>query len=551
MKILAVIPARGGSKGIPRKNARLMNGKPLIAYAISNAKAVNLIMDTVVTTDDKELLAIAGLYGVEVIERRPELAVDTVTLDPVICDAVLQMEERKGQRYDIVVTLQPTSPLLKSSTLKRAILEFAEGEADSCISVVNHAHLSWGRNKQGFFPHYEERRNRQQLPPNYMETGAFFISKREVVTESSRLGKRIDVYEVAEREAVDIDTARDWVLCEQELRKKRVVFRVDGFRERGMGHIYHCLTLAWHMTGQDVLFVTNKNCREGYEKLKESFLPLHTIEREEDFYEFLEAYRPDVVVNDCLNTTKEHILRLKKYARRVVSVEDLGEGALYADAVINALYDVNPPNRKHFVGSDYVCIRDEFVIRGPKPFSEQVKYVLVLFGGTDPANLGRRMYRLVGRMREIVPDAEFHFITGGGEPEPENGIESREEARIYVHKNVKNMSDYMGQADLAFTSQGRTVFELAVMGVPSIVLAQNEREQLHTFAQMGNGFLNLGLGERVADETVVSTFRWLVQTPQIRREMRTLMLRHKLWKSTERVLDIILEDVEERGRGEQ
>ena len=95
---------------------------------------------------------------------------------------------------------------------------------------------------------------------------------------------------------------------------------------------------------------------------------------------------------------------------------------------------------------------------------------------------------------------------------------------------------------MLFRSPGRTVFELAAMGVPAIVLAQNERERLHTFAQMENGFLNLGLGAEVTEETILSTFQWLARTPQIREEMRSLMLKNHLEQGTGRVLDIILKD---------
>lgn len=542
MKVLAVIPARGGSKGIPRKNVRLMNGKPLIAYSLMNAKACGAITDTVVTTDDTEVMAIARMYGTEAIERRAELAADHITLDPVVYDAVCQMEERKGYCYDIVITLQATSPLLKSCTLNQAVENFISDDKDSYISVVNQAHLSWGKDEQGFFPNYMERLNRQQLPPNYMETGAFFITRREFVTENSRLGKNISVYEVDENESVDIDTANDWIVCEHELKKKKIVFRADGYKELGMGHIYHCLTLAYRMTGQEILFVTNKNHKEGYEKLKSSFLPVHGIEKEEEFYEFLEKYQPDVVVNDCLNTSKEHILRLKELAKRVITIEDLGEGAFYADAVINALYHEDHPNPNQYVGADYVCLRDEFMIRSPREFSEQVRNVLVMFGGTDPSNLTKKIYDMAETLLEEYPQMEIHFITGSGYAAKENKVITREEKNIFVHNNVQNVSEYMVQAELAFTSQGRTVFELASMGVPAIVLAQNKREQLHTFAQMENGFLNLGLGSEVTEDTILSTFQWLVRTPQLRKEMRNLMLKNRLDKSTDRVLDIILKD---------
>lgn len=542
MNILAVIPARGGSKGIARKNVRLLNGKPLIAYAICNAKECAAVTDTAVTTDDAEIAAVAGMYGADVIVRKAELAADDVTLDPVVFDALIQMEQKKGCRYDTVITLQPTSPLLAKDTLDRALAAFCKDSRDTYISVVNRAHLSWKKDGQQFVPNYRKRVNRQQLPADYMETGAFLITKRECVTRNSRIGAEVSVYEIPKQEAADIDSTDDWALCEHILRRKRVVFRADGFKERGMGHIYHCLTLALRMTGHETVFVTNRNHKEGYEKLKASNLPVYGIETEEEFYEYLKKHPADIVVNDCLNTDREHILRLKQLVRRVVTVEDLGEGAAYADAVINALYDFGASNPNHFTGAGYACIRDEFLITSPKPFSQHVSSLLVMFGGTDPGGLTAKIYGMAQKLHEVQPDMEIHFILGCGYPAAENGIDSQPQINLHVHEDVRSVSYYMRQADLAFTSQGRTVFELAVMGVPAIVLAQNEREQLHTFAQMENGFLNLGLGSQVTQDTLLSTFRWLVNTPQIRREMRELMLKNHLEKSTDRVLDVIFKD---------
>ena len=110
MNILAVIPARGGSKGIPRKNMRLMYGKPLIAYAIENAIACDQISHVVVSSDSEEILAFARQYDdVLVVNRDSVLARDAVTLDPVIFDATDRAEKHWGLRFDAVVTLQPTS----------------------------------------------------------------------------------------------------------------------------------------------------------------------------------------------------------------------------------------------------------------------------------------------------------------------------------------------------------------------------------------------------------------------------------------------------------
>lgn len=107
--VLAVIPARGGSKGIPRKNMRLMHGRPLIDYAISCAAESSCITDVAVSTDSREILDfVEQIDGVVALERSPELSGDDIMLDPVVNDAVVRVEALRGVRYDIVITMQPT-----------------------------------------------------------------------------------------------------------------------------------------------------------------------------------------------------------------------------------------------------------------------------------------------------------------------------------------------------------------------------------------------------------------------------------------------------------
>lgn len=539
MNILAVIPARGGSKGIPKKNIRLMNGQPLIAYAIKNGLNSKYITDVVVTTDDKEIEYISKEYGAEVIKRDPKLADDKTTLDPVIYDAMVKDENKKNKKYDIIITLQPTSPVLKTETLDKAIEQFLDSDYDTYISATNKPHLAWTKNNGKIVPSYEKRVNRQQLPPNYLEAGAFFISKRDNVTENTRIGKNVSVYEIPEEESTDIDNSIDWVICENILRKKKIVFRCDGYKELGMGHIYHCLTLAYNLTGHDVIFVTNKNHLEGLNKIAESNMKYITIENDEQFFDFLEKYKPDIVVNDCLDTTEEYIKKIKMLSKKVVTIEDLGEGAKYADVIINALYD-NKRYNNEYCGEEYVCLRNEFLISKPKEFSQEVKEVLILFGGTDPSNLTKKVYNMIKENYSKYPNIHYNFITGIGYDCEKNEIVQDDEKNIRVLKNVSNISEYMSSADLAFTSQGRTVYELASMGVPSIVMAQNERETLHKFAQMTNGFMNLGLGKDLSIETIFNTFDWLIKTPQIRKEMRDLMLKKNIKDGIKNEIELIL-----------
>lgn len=543
MKTLIVIPARGGSKRIPRKNVRIMCGKPLICYSIENAKALKQYMDVdvAVSTDDEELGGIVEKRGVYVIKRPAELATDKVTLDPVIFHAVNYMEEKMGKKYDTVITMQATSPTLKFETVKAAIEFFENSEWDTVISAMNKPHLSWGLKDGVITKNYEKRLNSQELPPNYLETGGFLITRKECVTENGRIGEKVNIFEISEEEAMDIDTYSDWILCENILRRKRVVFRTVGKRQLGMGHIYRCLTLAYKLTGHEITFVCDKDSDIGIAKIRESNFPLEVITDENDFEKFLAEEKPDILVNDILDTTEEYMTMVIKYCKRTVNFEDVGKGAKYADAVINALYEKGEKLHNEFYGSKYFCIRDEFLEEHPKEFSEEVENVLVIFGGADPSDLTGRLYEICKVLHEKNPKLNFHFLLGFAYPFKDR-IVTDEENHIFIHNDVKRVSSYMSKMDLAITSQGRTVYELASMGVPAIVMAQNEREAEHVFAGIQNGFINLGLGKDQDDETIISTISWLLSTPKVRSEMRKLQLSVDFSKGQDRVIKLIMSE---------
>lgn len=543
MKTLIVIPARGGSKRIPRKNVRIMCGKPLIVYSIENARSLRdfIDVDVCVSTDDEELLSIVERRGVDVVRRPAHLATDKVTLDPVIYHAVLEMEKSKECKYDTVITMQATSPTLKAETVRAAIGFFEKSEYDTIISAMNKPHLSWGEKDGKIVKNYEKRLNSQELPANYLETGGFLITRRECVSENGRIGEKVNIFEISEDEAVDIDTYSDWVLCENILRRKRILFRTVGKMKLGMGHIYRCLTLAYKLTGHDILFVLDSGSDIGIAKLDEANFPYEVIDNEREFEGILLRFKPDIIVNDILDTTAEYMSICTRNAGRVVNFEDVGQGAKYADAVINALYEKGDRLHNEYYGSKYFCIRDEFLEEQPNHFSEEVKNIIVIFGGADPSDLTGRLYVICKRLHESYPDIEFHFLVGFAYSH-KDVIVSDLPNNIHIHNDAKRVSSFMAKADLAVTSQGRTVYELASMGVPAIVLAQNEREAEHVFAGIQNGFINLGLGSKQDDNTIISTIKWLIETPQVRKEMRRLQLSKDFSKGQDRVISLILDD---------
>ncbi|MGH2075659.1 cytidylyltransferase domain-containing protein [Aerococcus urinaeequi] len=548
VNILAIIPARGGSKGIPRKNVLLLSGQPLISYAIQNAKSSRFQMDVAVSTDDQEITNVSNQFGAEVIRRNKKLASDEVTLDPVIFDAVQQMEDKTGKTYDYVITLQPTSPLLSADTLDSAIQKMLNDETiDTLISAVNDPHLSWTTKKvKGVvtvLPNYEARLNRQYLPKNFVETGAFVITKRHFVKPDTRFGKNISVYEVPASESTDIDTKQDWWVAEKQLSKKNILIRVEGYSEIGLGHVYRGLSLAYSLMDHNVTFVTSSKSDLAIKKLEDSFIKYEVIQEEHQLEEIIAKYDVDIVINDILNTSISYMEYLSQFSVRVVNFEDVGPGSALADAVINDLYAPQNTDSKYYWGSKYYLLRDEFLISKPSEFNEEVNNVFVIFGGVDPSNLTQKVLAAFEQIN-TNEDVEFTVVVGPGYAEFEKikDIAENSALNISVFKDVNNMAEMMKRSDIAISSQGRTMLELASMNVPTILMAQNERELTHEFGYLSNGFINLGLGEAIDSSSIALSLEWLMNTPQIRRQMHNQMQKKDLRNGFKRVKSIILGD---------
>ena len=326
------------------------------------------------------------------------------------------------------------------------------------------------------------------------------------------------------------------------MNRKRILFRVEGYKEISMGHIYRCLTIAELLNNHEVMFVTSKQSKEGITLLEDNNINFTVINASDDIFLIIQKWSPNILINDCLNSKPEYMKRIKSMVERVIAIEDIGEGSIYADAVINALYNEKGDDKKYFYGEKYHCLRNEFMKLEPKAFVPVVKNVIITFGGSDPSNLTKKLYSSVKGIHKLYPSIHFTFICGPAYDRDSNGIHPDPVNNINVFQNIKNISYYMKQSDIALTSQGSAIFELASLGVPAIVMAQNKREQSHTFARLENGFINLGLGNDLTAELIQKTISWLIETPIIRSELRTLMLKNDLKKGAERISNIILND---------
>ncbi|WP_299017169.1 acylneuraminate cytidylyltransferase family protein [uncultured Polaribacter sp.] len=214
MKILAIIPARGGSKGIPRKNLINFRGKPLIQWSIDVAKKANYINDVVVSSDDDEILEYASkTKGVICIKRPKELALDDSRTEPVLTHVL----ENINNHYDYLVLLQPTSPLRTFEDIDLSFLSLLNSKANSLISVCDlehHPYKSFRVDENGFlkgiinndFPFYP----RQKLPEVYKPNGAIYIISIAHFLKNNRLFTNKTIYyKMSTETSLDIDTLED------------------------------------------------------------------------------------------------------------------------------------------------------------------------------------------------------------------------------------------------------------------------------------------------------------------------------------------------------
>jgi len=541
-KILVVIPARGGSKGIPRKNIRLLNNKPLISYSIDIAKSSEYVDDVVVTTDDSEIALLSEKFGASVIRRSEELAGDEVPLDPVVYDAMIQKEKQAFDEYDIVITLQPTSPLLKTSTLDSAIEKFEDFAVDSVLSVVDDRHLSWGYDESNnrYFPNYIERKNRQYLPKDFRETGAILATRRSFVHKDSRLGTNLDLIEVSRQESVDIDNYEDWWIAENYLQKKKIAIVVNAYNEIGTGHVYRCLSIASKLVFHDVLFLLDEQYELGIHIVDNYNYPFKLYDGEDDLLKILREWSPQVVINDILNTSREYITCLKNDGYFVVNFEDLGTGTEVADVVFDALYEHEIGENNVFTGHKYYILKDEFYFQPQKLITQQVNNILITFGGSDPNNFTEKV---IDSILSTSYEGRINVIVGLGYHGLEGLIDKYESNQsIQIYKNVLDISEFMFKADIIFTSAGRTMYEVCSLGVPTICLCQNERELTHVFANETNGFINMGLGVDVGRQEIIDQFVNLVNNYELRIEMNQKMLDVDLKDGFENIWSIIREE---------
>lgn len=215
---VAIIPARGGSKGLPGKNIRPLAGKPLIAWSIQQALAANCVDEVYVSTDDPDIANASKQAGARVIRRPPELAGDTATSESAIAHAISTLE-KDGQSVDQIIFLQCTSPIRRPNDIDDAFDQYSKQAADSLLSVSESHHFFWRENREGWGEainyDYRHRPRRQDMEQSYVENGSIYIfSGQHFKRWQNRLGGHVVLHVMPEDSAYEIDSETDFRIVE-------------------------------------------------------------------------------------------------------------------------------------------------------------------------------------------------------------------------------------------------------------------------------------------------------------------------------------------------
>jgi spore coat polysaccharide biosynthesis predicted glycosyltransferase SpsG len=448
---LAVIPARGGSVELKRKNLLPdADGTPLVLIAARAAVAAGCRV--IISTDDPEIASVGQVDGHQVLRRGPELA--EVLVDEVVRDAATRINWT-GDLLLVQPTVQPMT-----ATLLRWFLNHTGGEPTAL--GVEERHLLWweGRILTG----RHDRRSDSTTWP-IREVGVRWWPAQHHDTPPVRVA-------TWPHPLTDIDTIDDYRTLAPRL---TVVFNLAASKNIGAGHLYRCLTLAEGMQQHQIYMHPTRDTEKwAVEILEERGWPMW------------DGQHPDVWVNDRLDT------QLAEYLPGIptVTLEDRGPGAVRADAVVNDMYGDPRDIPPRYSGARYAVLRPEFTVR-PYQVKAEATQVAVLFGGTDPA-----------RLTELAVEAL--------KPLPVFLDVIRPEDR-------RSVAAAMHDADLLLTSGGRTLYEAAAVGVPAVVLCQNQRETTHTHLGIGN--INLGLGRLVTPEHLRHTVTTILGDPDLRGDM--------------------------------
>lgn len=528
LRVVAVVPARGGTDRVPYLNIKRLGDQPLLAHTLEAAREATCLDRVVVSTDDPRVAEVARAAGAEAPFLRPrELAGDIPSLKPVIAHAVGELE-RAGARVDVVVVLQVTAPFRGAAAIDAAVERLLAGDDDAVVSVTEDRTLSWRARDGLLLPLFEKEGRRDEQVPVYRENGAVVAMRRRVLDGPSRFGERVGYLVLDKREGFTVHDLDDFWMAERLLRQPRILFRVDGGATIGMGHVYRSLAIADALRSSsraEIAFLMTAEHGEGIRVASREGYSVRVSgdARLETYLEHVRDFSPAILIND-LPVVEERYLRALAHVgattvNLVDTLDDLERAGHYAQVIVSVMNEDRATPEGFYGGPGYAILRSHFQGR-EKEIRQAPRLVLLTFGGSDPQALTLRAARA---LQGLPPEVELLAVAGPAfsyRGELEQLCASLARKVPLINEAGGHIADLMLEADVVVCSGGMSVYEVAALGTPAVVLGQNAREDARMRAFARHGTVEyLGLGTEVGEDALRRAVLALLQDAGRRREM--------------------------------
>ena len=527
LRVLAIVPARGGYDEVPYLNIKKLGPLPLVAHTLQEAAKSQYVDRVVVSTDDDRVATVARQYGADVPFLRPaELAAGPL-IKPVIAHAVQFLEKNEDDRYHLVVMLQATSPFRTAQKIDEALDKLVDDDLESVVSLREEKALTWRLVQGKLTPVFDKPGRREDMEPLYREDGAIWAMRRAVLDTPERLGARVGYVLMDKASSLTVHDIYDFWLAEKLVRLPRIVFRVDGGAEIGMGHVYRSLAIAEELRSistADVQFLMSADHPEGVKRVSASGYTVRVISSGgvDAVLEAIQEYSPNIVVNDRPFLEKDYLEALAKLGASTVnlvdSLEDIEKPAEITSMIIACMRVDQLELEDYYGGPEFAILRESFAGRA-KSVRKDARQIVLSFGGSDPQGLTLKVLRALDEVRSGLTVKAVLGPAFSYQQELERLLPELHYQPLLL-ENVEHMAETLSEADIVFCAGGMTVYEIAALGTPGIVLCQNarERRRMETFLQFGS-VVHLGLGTEVDEREIRDTARALLSDPVRRRAM--------------------------------
>jgi spore coat polysaccharide biosynthesis predicted glycosyltransferase SpsG len=512
----------------PDDLVRRLNGKLLLDYSLELLEKTLGKKNCWVVTDSEEIKVFCQRKKFDVIFD-PSLSMDKPETFSVVHAHFKKMSGTKA-----ICLLWPYAPTLSLNDLRAAINQHIKEESIYTISVSEEKQNDF----EPFGTDWKSAYNPEDSFSHKRVRGFLITSPKNLFRNPSR--KRFTPFVVAD-ETHEIKGFSDWWVCEGLLRRKRIVFRIIGNPQIGMGHIYRALTLAHEINDHEIIFLCTEDEKLAVSKIAGRDYRIESVRRA-SLVKRIRELKPALVVNDCLNTSSKYVSALAKSNIKTLNFEDFGLGSKLADVVINELYDVPLSKGKNVRwGKDYMFLREEFFSSQSNLWRKKVNRILVTFGGCDPRNLTFRiLQRILPWCRERSLAVRVVVGTGYQHLQVLNELIGEFSDIVSFTNSTGVISDLMEDCQVAICGNGRTVYELSHMRIPAIVVSHHERELSHKFACAKNGFVRMGTLDRDnALNNLSKHFKKLCINEKFRKNLWEKSSQHDFINNKQRVLKLI------------